>query len=73
MSRYKDYLMDCEGEYYREVRDILTEGWEYPAEFIAQVRERLQHPFLSDTDEEGWEYYEEQLTELYQEYMENLL
>ena len=73
MSRYKDYLMDCEGEYYREVRDILTEGWEYPAEFIAQVRERLQHPFLSDTDEEGWEYFEEQLTELYQEYMENLL
>ncbi len=65
--------MDCEGEYYREVRDILTEGWEYPAEFIAQVRERLQHPFLSDTDEEGWEYFEEQLTELYQEYMENLL
>ena len=71
--KFKDYLMDCEGEYYREVRDILTEGWEYPAEFIAQVRERLQHPFLSDTDEEGWEYYEEQLTELYQEYMENLL
>jgi len=71
--KFKDYLMDCEGEYYREVRDILTEGWEYPAEFIAQVRERLQHPFLSDTDEEGWEYFEEQLTELYQEYMENLL
>ena len=71
--RYKDYLMDCEGEYYRAVRDILTEGWEYPAQFVAQVRERLQHPFLSDTDEEGWEHYEEQLTELYQEYMENLL
>tara|TARA_R100000781_G_C4045810_1_gene115644 strand:- start:131 stop:352 length:222 start_codon:yes stop_codon:yes gene_type:complete len=73
MSRYKDYLLDCEGEYYREVHNILTEGWEYPAEFIAEVRERLQHPFLNDNDEEGWEHYEEQLTELYQEYMENLL
>jgi len=55
------------------VHNILTEGWEYPAEFIAEVRERLQHPFLNDNDEEGWEHYEEQLTELYQEYMENLL